>query len=65
MVVGWGGKEGETVKQSSHLSASGKKNKFFFMDLKIVDQQRLEPITQGPETDRNTCESSQLGTSLA
>lgn len=56
----------DEAEQSSHLSASGKKNKiFFFVDLKIVDQQRLEPITQGAETDRNACKSSQLGTSFA
>ena len=50
----------DEAEQSSHLSDSGKEN-FFFMELKIVDQQRLEPITQGLETDRNGCKSTQLG----
>ena len=51
----------DEAEQSSHLSDSGKENNFFFMELKIVDQQRLEPITQGLETDRNGCKSTQLG----
>lgn len=56
----------DEAERSSHLSDSGKENNFFFfMELKIVDQQRLEPITQGLETDRNGCKSTQLGTSSA
>ena len=55
------------MRLNSHLifQPQERKTNFFFMDLKIVDQQRLEPITQGPETDRNACKSSQLGTSFA
>lgn len=30
----------------------------FSCGLKMEDQERLEPITQGQETDRNTCKSS-------
>lgn len=48
-------------EQLSNLSASGKENKcLFLMELKIEDQESLEPITQGPETDSNTCKSSRV-----
>lgn len=49
----------DETEQLSNLSASGKENKCLFpVKLKIEDQERLEPITQGPGTDRNTCKKN-------
>lgn len=48
------------TKWLSNFSAPGKENKsLFLVELKIKDQERLEPITQGLGRDRNTCKSSE------
>lgn len=46
-------------EQLSKLSRSGKENTCLFpVELNTGDRERVEPITQEPETDRNTCKSS-------
>lgn len=44
------------TEQLSSVPASGKENEcLFLVEMKTEDQERFEPITQGEETDKNTC----------